>query len=58
VFYCSSEIDAPHIWDLVRSLQDPAQRWVFPDKFSDFVPAMQDLRQQGIKGPLWEYIRE
>ena len=58
VFYCSSAIDAPQMWELVKDLRDPGQRWVFPDKFSEFAPAMRDLRKQGIKGPLWEYIRE
>jgi radical SAM superfamily enzyme YgiQ (UPF0313 family) len=56
VFYFPKKLNAEEIWGIVNKEKGNEQVWVLPSRYQKMLRAMERLREQGVKGPLWEQL--
>jgi radical SAM superfamily enzyme YgiQ (UPF0313 family) len=56
IFYLAADFTPESIWEQLHHETESISRWVLPHKYASLQPFMQQLRLQGKKGPLWEFL--
>jgi radical SAM superfamily enzyme YgiQ (UPF0313 family) len=56
IFYFAPDLDVDWLRQTVEQHAAGKRNWLLPANYASCVPAMEKLRQRGMKGPLWEYL--
>ncbi len=56
IFYFAPGLDVDGLRQTVEQFAAGRKNWLLPANYASCVPAMEKLRQRGMKGPLWEHL--